>query len=230
MSVKHGEVQPAPQARDIPEPEKWEILVAGDWFLEDLGKFPRQYVNLYSFIYSLVNLDRPSVRSNVAAIYRRYPWRGGFSTVNFFRELKGIIPSLHEPEVVSMTYASPGKIELELLAPVARVVASSLGAAEGNLEKLDELSKTFSVRQRLEKWAQIDGSLINIPLSDSSEQFLHEMAEQLSSLLGLGIYKDELLRLAPNSLVATKILLSFFRRLKKLHRFNQRNLVYVYEG
>lgn len=209
----------------LPAPGSYTLKVDGQWFFEDLAKIPKYYIQLYSFFYSLVHLGRPSVRSNAYDIYRKFPWRGGFSSVNFYRQLQSVIPSLHEPEVSKMHYASPGEITLELLSDVAERLRDSLLSANENASELDDLRKEFGRVQRAERWAEVDGTLSSIRISKDLRQYLSNTLQEACRLLGIAEYSDDIRKLAGNELVAVKIILSYSRRILKLTGFTERQLV-----
>ncbi len=221
-----SELAPVSDKDLLPAPSNYSLKVGGDWFFEDFARLPVYYIQLYSFFYSLVNIDKPSVRSNAHEIYRRYPWRGGYSSVNFFRELKGVIPSLHEPEVVAINYASPGVIKLALLSDVAERLRDALIYAAKNEYELDHLSKDFRRVQRDQKWADVDGTIIKLRLSKDSRKFLRRTLTRACVLLGIPEYRDLILKMAGNDLRAVKIMLAYYRRTKKLSGFKDRQLVH----
>ncbi len=218
-------LSPVPVDELLPAPGQYQLTVDGEWFFEDLARLPSYYIQVYSFLYSLVNFEKQSVRSNATAIYRRYPWRGGYSSVNFFRELNGIIPSLHEPEVVAMQYASPGSITLELMNDVAERVKTALTAAMGNSEKIEQIGKGFAQVQRREKWAEVNVTSGIPRLSKENKEYLTQTYSELCRLLAICEYAGEIRQMAGNDLSAVKILLAYYRRTRKLSAYRDRSLV-----
>lgn len=225
QSLFDPDLSPVSDTELLPAPGSYTLDVDGQWFFEDLAKIPKYYIQMYSFFYSLVHLGRQSVRSNAHDIYRRFPWRGGFSSVNFYRQLQSVIPSLHEPEVTEMHYASPGKIQLELLSDVAERLRDSLATATDNASELETLRKEFGNVQRAERWADVDGTLTSIRISKELRPYLKNTLDRTCDLLGISEYADDIRTLAGNDLVAVKIVLSYSRRVTKLTGFTDRQLV-----
>jgi len=46
-------------------------------------------------------------------VYAKYPWRGGFSALNFYQSLYAKIPYEQRPQIEEIQYASPGHIKLK---------------------------------------------------------------------------------------------------------------------
>jgi hypothetical protein len=64
----------------MPEIARHKIHIEGRWELRDLYVFPQRYGEIYSFLYAL---SAPSPHGRFIEIFQRYPWRGGYSAVNF---------------------------------------------------------------------------------------------------------------------------------------------------
>src|SRR5947208_2637497 len=94
------------------------LLMDGRWEIQDLYSFPHLYAEAYAFLYAAEFAgSEKNVRFKDA--FQRYPWRGGYSAVNFYHDLYEDIPPGHRPVIVSITYSSPGAIELALIAVIA---------------------------------------------------------------------------------------------------------------
>ena len=74
--------------------EKYKVYINGRWELEDFGVFSKQYTQCYSLLYSLAapSQETELVRRGFQFEYSKYPWRGGFSVINFYFSLYAIIP------------------------------------------------------------------------------------------------------------------------------------------
>lgn len=99
----------------------YRLHMDGDWGLFELSQFRRQYVQLYSFLYVLTYAPDPAQESpsphdyTVSYAFRAFPWRGGWSAVDFFGSLSRIVPTEHRPRIVAIQYSSPGFVDLALL-------------------------------------------------------------------------------------------------------------------
>jgi hypothetical protein len=109
-------------------PEKYRIPIDGRWELRDLYEFPHTYAQIYAVLYVLQE-ELPAarqIRRNDA--FRKYPWRGGYSAVNWFSDLYYAIPQAERPQIISIQYASPGWIDLGVYVSVAVAIRQMLVA------------------------------------------------------------------------------------------------------
>lgn len=119
----------------------------------------KDYIQLYGFAYSLVP-DLPNARrEEIDYIYGKFPWRGGYSTVNFFNQLFHKIPPKLRPEVQRIQYASPGFIELTELLAVAVTVAGIVTTVCKSLGTVHELNRSIQK-------ASVDHELSKINLAN----------------------------------------------------------------
>jgi|TARA_R110000851_G_scaffold68733_9_gene154256 hypothetical protein len=207
------------------EPELYDLKLDGDWYLEELMGLPRTYSQLYSFIYTLKNMMRVSVSSNANNIFSNYPWKGGFSTVNFYKDLNAVIPSFHEPKVDSIQYASPGQIRLELLKPVSLSVEGIVNTCFENKAKLKEINKKVAEFLRSKELSKVDGSDPDLVIDESDKMFLSKGISAFSELMKLSDYESDIIRASGNELVAIKIIMSFYRRVSKLFGFIEKGML-----
>lgn len=200
------------------EATKTKLLLDGRWNLEELSETTRDYTQLYGFAYSLL-ADLPSARqAEIDYIYGKFPWQGGYSTVNFFNQLFHKIPHKLRPEVARIQYASPGFIELsELLlvaitvAGIVKAVCNTISTAHDTYRKIQkdsielELSKINLAKEELE-------------LTKKQIDFCEKSAKDLVNVFGLTETQEQLIdkRVQGNSVMKLKILLSVFRRVEPL--------------
>ncbi|RQW69056.1 hypothetical protein EBB56_18585 [Halomonas sp. YLB-10] len=207
------------------EPELYDLKLDGDWYLEELVNLPKTYDQLYSFVYTLKNLIRDSVSSNAERIFSNYPWKGGFSTVNFYRDLNAVIPSFHEPKVDSIQYASPGQIRLELLRSVSSSVEELVNTCFKNREALTAHNKGVAGFLRDKEFSKVDGSDAGIVISKQDREFLSKGVSEFCRLMDISACEKDILRLSGNELVAVKIVMSVYRRVKRLFDFIERDML-----
>ena len=198
--------------------EDVKLELDGRWNLEDLSEATREYVQLYGFAYSLMT-DLPLARrEEIEYIYGKFPWQGGYSTVNFFNQLFHKIPPRFRPQVKRIQYASPGFIELTLLlaaaATVARIVKSVCSAINAAHETYRNIQKG-SVEHELSK---INVKSQELDLRKKQIEFCESSAKQLEKVLGLSKQEVALLdqRTQGHPVMKLKILLSVFRRVEPL--------------
>ena len=108
------------------EVDNIKLYIDGRWELTELNVLTRVYIQLYGLIYSLDVAD-DYLDNEIQYIFGKYPWRGGFSAVNFYQNLFAKMPREYKPTIKSIQYASPGFIELSQIVEVAKDVAQIVG-------------------------------------------------------------------------------------------------------
>lgn len=193
----------------------------GDWSLEDLYLFPHTYIQIYSFLYSFLRPidDFDDEDDRLVITYSAHPWRGGYSAVNFYNNLKYIVEPKHRPQIKSIQYASPGWIELTVIVGIAlnikRIVICFTEAAN----ELNKLYNNIYKGMHERKMMDIEAKRQTLLLTKDQSGFAIESANKLSQLLG---FKNvaQIQKLTKNPLATLKILLSFYRKIKVLSEFN----------
>lgn len=208
-------------------PERFNVPIAGEWFLPDIGRFSRHYSRIYSFLYC----TRPQFVSNLSARVSRYlraPWKGGYSRVNFFDALHAQIPSVHDMRVTGYEYHSPGDIEIEALSNVGRDVAAVVLRYLAAQQQIDEARKGISdiigvTRLRTEDLSGVSDSAIAI----TSENFLgiKSRIELISNSLVLQHEFGMLGDMSPNTVVTAKVVLALTKQLSELAGYQSAGLL-----
>jgi hypothetical protein len=194
-------------------PDSYVIHIGSEWSLRDLSDLPNNYSKVYATLYSLQE-SAPQADHKVRRAYGKYPWKGGYSTVNFFRSLESHLPEAALPQIKSMQYASPGYIELDLderVAVAVKNVITAFTASHLDLESVFESAQGELKRRRL-----IGDRKPTITKDD--EKFLRETAQTFMRLLRIGKL-DKLETLTSNPLAMLNLLRSFYRVVEKLARY-----------
>jgi hypothetical protein len=193
------------------------IGLDGEWSLDNFSEFTRTYQDLYAFFHALRTPeavgDEDVERAHHA--FRAYPWRGGWSSVDFYAALRSAIPSADRPRIIRIRYASPGLMEfVQAVAPAASVAIAVtqfprlISAANA---AYTEIMKGIHDR----KMNKIDLRRAEIELAREELAFADEQFQRLGE--AMGISGDELTRLrrySGNPAMALKILLSLYRRVR----------------
>jgi hypothetical protein len=200
------------------ETNKIRLLLDGRWALDELAATSKGYNQLYSFAYSLLP-NLPTTRlSEVAHVYANLPWRGGFSTVNFFFNIFAKIPPTLRPQIVQIKYASPGFIELAELVAVAGLVARFVKTVCGALNFANDTYR------RIQKGAVEHGlnktkaNKEELDLLERQIKFCKSSCKDLVSILGMTEEEERTLdiRVNGNDLMKLKLLMSVYRRAEPL--------------
>ncbi|MDR7377644.1 hypothetical protein J2X19_002323 [Rhodoferax ferrireducens] len=191
------------------------VQIDGRWGIDDLRKFSDLVQDAYAFVYALSGIGAASTKQKMGILFRKYPWRGGFSSVNFFDDLYSIIPSGERAQVRKIQYASPGTIQLKMDGTVAasiRDFVSTINTIESTATKAySDARSTLRLRGWLGK-AKDD-----LELTNQDEAMLLILVGKLSVAFGLSGQTDEIVSFANSDpLGAVKILLAYYRRLAGL--------------
>lgn len=122
------------------EAARHRISLDGEWGLLEFSGFGRQYLQTYAAIYALANLpaeDEIPADERVEYAFRAFPWKGGWSSVDFFSTLRYSVPKKHQPRVVEIEYASPGHIDLLLVVSIALVISRSVKHVADHIDRFN---------------------------------------------------------------------------------------------
>lgn len=202
------------------EAKTTQLGLDGRWGLEELSETTKDYIQLYGFAYSLVP-DLPNARrEEIDYIYGKFPWRGGYSTVNFFNQLFHKIPPKLRPEVRRIQYASPGFIELSELLAVAVTVAAIVATVCKSLNSVHDLYRSIQKASVDHQLSKINLAKEDLELKQRQITFCENASKSLAKAFGLTEAQEKLIdeKVLGNPVMKLKILLSVFRRVEPLAR------------
>ena len=104
-------------------------MVGGDLRIFTNFLMPSQ---CYAFTYCLDSELSPRDRERINEAFVGYPWRGGYSHVNIYTVLQNQVPAEDRPTISSISYASPGWLDIFLNPAVDLQVAKSVGILAGS--------------------------------------------------------------------------------------------------
>lgn len=200
------------------EPKTTKLLIDGRWSLEELSETAKGYIQLYGFAYSLLP-DLPIARRDeIDSIYGKFPWRGGFSTVNFFNQLFHRIPSRLRPAVLRIQYASPGFIELSELLLVAGTIAGIVKTVCSAINAVNETYRNIQKASVDHELSKIDLKRKEVELAHQQIEFCTDASKSLVKVFGLTDAQEKLIddKVQGNPVMKLKILLSVYRRVEPL--------------
>ncbi|MFC2970936.1 hypothetical protein ACFOJE_01735 [Azotobacter bryophylli] len=201
--------------------EEYLLGLDGELFIEDLTEIPKVYQQLYSFHYGLEHIERPAVRNSITRLTQR--WSGGFNAVHLFSGLQDVTPSIHRAKVCELRFNSPGFIRLELLGNLARQVeiAANRVADEDYFSQLQDF---YTSTYRYFNDHELSGfdnesGVESRPLTPEAEKELRGKVVLFFRLLGWGEKHECLDALGINPLQQLRVLLAYYRRLRKLRPY-----------
>ena len=246
---------------------RYNISIDGEWSLADFGEWPDLYGKIYAVFRHLdyltqvlfhyrnpreldriftihdsqfhILLDSPTGRMSL-----QYPWRGGYSSVNFYRALLGNLRSEARPRVLEIRYASPGFIALGLVVPTAIVIKKLIKHVNLSIKDVNSTYSEVYKGMHERRMMDLDAKEKALNLSKAEIAFIVDSYKSLSSIVGLSDEQQKALTiLAPelprgeegmlnlldarlslshpqtSPLGSLKMLMSLTRRLKKLSGF-----------
>jgi len=211
--------------------EDIKLYIDGRWELTDLNLLTRVYIQVYGLIYSLDVAD-DYVEEEIQYIYGKYPWRGGYSAVNFYQNLFSKMPREYRPNIKSIQYASPGFIELSQLVDVAKDISLIVGYVSAAILAGN---KTYSAIQKgikERKLSKFDLRSEELKLMEQERAFIHESVNDISQVMG--VRKETLAKLyfrtENNELAVLKILSSLYRRARDLAKLQNKQQLNLKQG
>lgn len=195
-----------------------KILMDKNWDLEDLYKFPRNFEQVYFAYFSLTPSTDESINERVKQAFAAYPWKGGYSAVNFYNQLKYIIKKQDRPNVKSISYASPGWMELSLVQDVALNIGIIVGSICGTIRLTNATYNAIYKGMQERKLTKLEIQEKEFDLSEKHFQFLRKSNIDMGRILGLDNI-EEINEKTGNELRTLKILLSIYRRVRILVKY-----------
>jgi hypothetical protein len=193
----------------------YPIHMDGRWTLEDLYKFPRTYEQAYFALDALITSESQVDFDRVDRAFRAFPWQGGYSAVNFYKQLKYATPIGARPEVLSIKYASPGAITLSLILEQAELLAAIVGAVAGSITVCNTLYNKIMNDLQHRKLLRIKVERENLALGREELDLIRKYNQEIAAILQIGT-PDALDARTGRPLVSLKILLSVYRRVRTL--------------
>ena len=191
------------------------VEIDGRWEISDLRKFSDLVQDCYSFGFALLGATGNAAQQKIDSLFHKHPWRGGFSSVNFFKELYKNIPQEDRAGIRKIDYASPGEIKFYMNGDVADSIRELV--LDINDEDSSAQESYKSARNFLQTRNWLSKSDMDIALSEADLIELTELLRASCEAFGLEEHSEHILALASGDpLSAVKIVLAYFRRLQGL--------------
>ena len=199
------------------------IKMDGAWTLVDLHRFFSLYSQLYAFHYSFEQSEYADEYDDeldywVKAPYIVNPWVGGYDAVNFYKQLESRVPGRHRPTLLSMRYASPGWMDFGLAIGVAISIKVAVAFSINTMQRLNQLYGEIYKGMRERDLMKINVKRRELELAREKIQFVEDCTEKLSRLLKFE-HKQGIDASTSNPLTTLRILLSYYRKIKKLNKY-----------
>lgn len=201
------------------------IHIQGDWDLEMISEVTHAYVQVYSAGCFLLD-SRPAIAlgENTESGRYSYPWRGGYSAVNFFRSIYAQLPQRYRPEVLEIRYASPGFIEL-----LGYSLAISLVVRTVTVNATRILSVYKEVQEQI---AKRELNKLNADQRRAQARFVSAAYDRLTEAIELPAEATHKLHAATreDTWARLKIVLALARRIQRVAQFEEAQIVSLEEA
>lgn len=193
----------------------YTIGLDGDWSLRDFYELPHAFGQVYAFHYALVSDAEVRDRDRLALAFASYPWRGGYSAVNFYIALASQVPKGVRPKVNSVHYGSPGWLEMRLLLSAAVSVGVTVAVLVKSASAINSVYTEIYEGLQRRKLLKLEAERYHLQLAAEQIEFVERSYQSMIKAIGLENVA-QLEKLAENPLTRLKILLSYYRRVKIL--------------
>lgn len=200
---------------------EYPIFMDRRWSLEDLYLFPKAYEQVYYAYEALLPAPDEEVDERILRAFSAFPWRGGYSAVNFYNQLKYATPKKKRPVIREIRYASPGYIELILNIPLAIQIAGVVATITGSLAGCNKLYHSIYTNAQKRKLLGLDLKSREIDIANKQMDFILESNEKMAKILQLKS-AEVIEKRAEHPLIALKIMLSIYRRVRSLAEYQEK--------
>ena len=191
----------------------YSFLIQGDWSADRFGDFPKTFNKVYSLLYGMNVLRTED--------YISHPWRGGFSSMHFFKEIMSEVPPADRPLVSSIQKSSPGFIKFSLHTRTAEEVVRCVADFKNNEWAIKDAANIL--RQYIRRHGLND---LNADFPDWKffDIRLILMVQRLLSHLQT-IDENQFIKICQRPFEAAKIALTLINYIQDLTNFERRGLV-----
>jgi len=106
-----------------------------------------------------------------------FQWRGVYSAVNFYDQLKYAVPPQERPNVAAIHYESPGFVDLLLVSAVAVIVRGLVKDIAGSLTDMNAAYNHIVSDLQRRKLLRLDVRKKEIELSQAQLPLIEDQAE-----------------------------------------------------
>lgn len=194
------------------------IQIDGRWSLEDLYIFPRAYEQVYFALDAVLPTSDEHHEDRVDRAFEAFPWRGGYSAVNFYNQLKYATPPQLRPRILSIQYASPGWLELSLILGHAAALGVIVTAVARTIDRCNRTYNGIMTDLMKRRLLRIEVERARFSLQRDEIELVDKAADAMAKLLNLGS-ADTVHQRTKKPLISLKILLSLYRRVRTLAEY-----------
>jgi len=205
------------------EPESYFIKLDRRWKLDELSDFSKNFEQSYYAAFALEALQKDGslgydTQGRLLSQMARYPWKGGFSTIHFYYGVKRIVGRKRQPEIRRIKYSSPGFIELSSIQEIAFNLGAVVASVCGSITLINGTYNRIYKGLRERQLNEISVEKAHLELAKEQREFLVQSIEEMGKHLSLDD-QARLIEASGNEFRALKILLSMYRRIRIISRY-----------
>lgn len=185
----------------VTDDTKFSIFLNGDLTLDDASVGPRRLIDAHALLSSFDATPKNP---------HQYPWRGGYSSVNFYSAVRAA-QGTRRAQVDAMAFASPGYVEIRGSRAVALRVVAVVGRYRAAQQRIDAAMDRALTLIRHHHLNEVDSVL-----SVEDAQVLTGCGEAIMGALGEPTWAWILSTGGGNPYKAVKIAGSYYNRIRVL--------------
>lgn len=171
--------------------------------MDDMAYMTRRFVDAYATLHHFQATQIPEVGS--------HPWRGGYSSMHFFKEVLGQVRSNVRPRVEAVQWSSPGFVQIRAERSVGRLVAEVVHRVVANIDRAG------AILARLENYIRVEelNHAGRPTLSREQSATLRNYARQLQQVMVVPTW-EWIDSLSSDAFETAKIVMAIYRRISDL--------------
>lgn len=217
--------------------EKWEMdnvpvdrkkyEIDGNWDAADFSKFYNKIGDIYAFLSVVEDIESDDIgfeeKRDILDALTEPTWRGGGSYTGFYADLTSHAQSIRPLRVSGIQYHSPGHIEVEGRSTVFTEIGDAVVRFNSNDETIRKYASAINkiLDNESLKRANKDTEFS----SKAVEGYVFNTSKSLAASLGLPNIESLFISCNRNTLVFSKVILSYFRRVRDLCSFQREGRV-----
>lgn len=186
----------------------YPLLLNGDWNSDQLALVQRRFMDTYALLSQHTKRAADTEKKILD-----FPWKGGFSSLHFYNELKKGIRNFISLRAI--TYASPGYIEFNADRSISLILKKNVDTYIANKEKTDHIYKNLSNYISEEKFKDTEEKVV---LNKKQEETLEKLSIDLLDNYSEPSW-DWIREISSDSYKSTQITRSYYRKIKELSGF-----------
>lgn len=203
------------------EDDRQKFLIDGTWEARDFSRFHGRMADTYSLLHIAQRLDRKDITADEISYLRssisEKPWQGGGSYLSFYGGIKDKMALMHPLRVAGIEYHSTGYVDL---AGNRQILTDIIKSIDLLISDYKNLLKTYrAIYNALKKEGALGVGNDKIVTEVAASAYLQKLSNGLAGRLGLPNTDYLLEACENNAVVYSKLVLSYFRRVKGLADF-----------